>query len=268
MVTTQSPDMQEKSATSPPRLHLLVPALNEEANLPRLFAELVPLLQARATPWQLLVVDDGSTDHTAALVTEAGQNLPIFLRRHPRNLGPGAAFMTGFQALLPQAQPEDALVTLEADTTSDATLLPRMLDAHARGIDVVLASVYHPDGGLKHTTLPRRVLSTCANSLIRQAFQLEGIHTYSSFYRVYRARVLMEALTLYGRQLMAERGFASVVELLIKLARMGASLEEIPMVLDSTRRIGQSRMKVAKTAQAWIKLMIRLNLEPPPLPER
>lgn len=268
MVTATPTHLQAKSPASPappPRLHLIVPALNEADNLPRLFDELIPVLNALHTPWQLLIVDDGSTDLTAELTRKAGIHHPIHVLCHTKNLGPGAAFMTGFQHILPQTQDDDAIVTLEADTTSDVTLLPQMLALHAKGIELVLASVYHPNGGLKHTTPGRRLLSTTANTLIRNVFRLDDIYTFSSFYRVYRAGTLKKALGLYGRQLMAEPGFASVVELLIKIHRMGADVAEVPMILDSTRRIGQSRMKVLRTARAWVKLMVRLNLEPPPM---
>ena len=58
---------------------------------------------------------------------------------------------------------------------------------------------------------------------------------------------------------MEEPGFAAVVELLVKLHRQGARIEEVPMVLDSSRRKGASRMRVVKTTKAYLRLMAHLG---------
>lgn len=245
-------------------IRLLVPALNEAENLPFLLDEIAPVMNALKRPWSLLVVDDGSTDDSVPLLKRLAAHHPIQVVSHDTNKGPGAAFLTGFLHLLPDCGPHDPIITLEADTTSDVTILPLMLEHYYAGADVVLASVYHPQGGLKHAPVLRRALSLGANLLMQNAFDAHGIHTFSSFYRIYRAGVLSEAFEQYGRQMMAEPGFASVVELLIKLQRMGARVSEVPMVLDSQKRRGVSRMKVLRTMRAYLRLIARLNLEPPP----
>lgn len=254
-------------ATTPPQtLRFLVPALNESENLPLMVEELAQQLALLRRPWQLLVIDDGSTDQTVPLLQTLAQTHPIRVISHERNQGPGAAFLTGFLALLPECADSDPIITLEADTTSDITILPEMLRHSYLGTDVVLASVYHPRGGFRNTPLNRKLLSLVANTLIQNAFQLNRVYTFSSFYRIYRAGILKRALAQYGRQMMAEPGFASVVELLIKLHRLGASMVEVPMVLDTAKRRGASRMKVFRTARAYGRLVVRLNLEPPPNP--
>jgi len=259
------PRLTPDPATTPPQtLRFLVPALNESENLPRLVEELAEKMLILRHPWQLLVIDDGSTDQTVSLLQALAQTHPIRVISHARNLGPGAAFLTGFLALLPECADTDPIITLEADTTSDITILPEMLRHSYLGTDVVLASVYHPHGGFRHTPIHRKLLSLVANTLIHNAFQLNRVYTFSSFYRIYRAGILRRALAQYGRQMMAEPGFASVVELLIKLHRLGASMAEVPMVLDTAKRRGASRMKVFRTARAYGRLVVRLNLEPPP----
>ena len=179
-------------------LRLLIPALNEAENLPRLMQELGPRLDQLGRPWQLLFIDDGSTDRTVAIIQELAAHYPVFVRSHPRNLGPGAAFMTGFKTLLEEAREDDPIITLEADTTSDVGVLGRMLERFDAGADVVLASVYHPEGGLRNTPLSRRLLSLGANTLIQAVFRMPGIYTFSSFYRIYRAGTLRAALTGRG----------------------------------------------------------------------
>ncbi|MGH3092629.1 MAG: glycosyltransferase family 2 protein, partial [Gaiellaceae bacterium] len=130
----------EAPALSAPVNVFVIPAYNEEENLPRLFAE----LEARPSLFpggsRVLIVDDGSQDATAALVESYSGPLPVELIRLERNRGPGAAFRAGFEAALRHC-PDDALVvTLEADTTSDLDALPRMLERAAAGAELVLAS--------------------------------------------------------------------------------------------------------------------------------
>jgi len=248
-------------------VQLLIPAFNEAENLPHLFADLVPALQALQRPWHLLIVDDGSQDQTVAVAQALGRDLPVEVYSHRRNLGPGAAFVSGFKQLLPRVADDCPIVTLEADGTSDLAILPTLLAHFDAGADLVLASVYHPEGGLLHTPLSRRLLSAGANQLLRALFKLQDLHTFSSFYRVYRAGVLRTAMSHYGLRLIEEPGFAAVVELLIRVQRLGIRIDEVPMVLDSTRRIGASRMRVGRTMRAYLRMMLRQRLELTPVEE-
>ena len=246
-------------------IHMLIPAYNEADNLPGLLDDLPATLDKLPASWDLVIVDDGSSDRTATIVQQtAGRTHPVTLVRHWRNLGPGAAFMTGFRTILQTAADDDPIVTLEADGTSDLEILPEMLSRFALGADVVLASVYHPEGGLLHTPPLRRALSSGANMIMKQLFQMPHISTFSSFYRIYRAATLRKATNTYGLRLMEEPGFAAVVELLLRLNRVGAIIEEVPMILDSTKRKGSSRMKIGRTVRAYLRMMLRQRLEPVP----
>src|SRR5262249_32184655 len=86
---------------APPRrrLSLVIPAYNEEAGIRQAVAEADEAL-ARLTPaYEILVVDDGSADGTAAAVAEEARARPaVRLLRHPTNRGYGAALRTGFEA--------------------------------------------------------------------------------------------------------------------------------------------------------------------------
>src|SRR6187200_1699258 len=120
-------------------VRFVVPAYNEAENVPRLLADLLP--RARELGARVIVVDDGSTDATAELVREYSADGDLRLIRHPVNAGLGAAVNTGLRAALAEADDGDAIVTLEADTTSDLDDLPQMLELFKHGYDLVLASV-------------------------------------------------------------------------------------------------------------------------------
>ena len=234
----------------PPNV-FVIPAYNEEENLPRLFAD----LEARPAlfPWgsRVLVVDDGSHDGTAAVVERYAGPLPLELIRFERNQGPGAAFRAGFAAALERC-PEDALVvTLEADTTSDLDALPAMLERAAAGAELVLASWV-----MLNVSPLRRLLSEGAGFVVRRSLGLEAT-TVSSFFRVYRASVLRTGFARYGDELIRERGFACKAEILAKLAGLGACIEEVPVGLDSSRRVGKSKMPILRTILAYWRMCAR-----------
>ena len=86
-----------------------------------------------------------------------------------------------------------------------------------------------------NVSLFRRILSAGAGLTVRHALGIEA-RTVSSFFRVYRASVLREGISRHGEQLIQERGFACKAEILSKLARMGAHIEEVPVALDGSRR--------------------------------
>ena len=148
-------------------IRFVIPAYNEAENIPRLLADLAP--RARALGARVIVVDDGSTDGTADVVRAHAQDMHLAVVRHPVNRGLGTAINTGIRAALGEASDDDAIVTLEADTTSDLDDLPRCSSCSSAGYDIVLASVYAP--GRRD---PRR------QPLARIAFEQVGLETLSA----------------------------------------------------------------------------------------
>jgi dolichol-phosphate mannosyltransferase len=233
-------------------LAFVVPAYNEEDNLPRLFADL------ECRPWlfanpgcRVIIVDDGSSDRTPELVESYSGGLPVELVRLDENQGPGAAFRAGFERALGGTEDEAFIVTLEADTTSDLDALRPMLAEASAGAELVLAS-----WTMVNVSRKRRLLSAGAALVFRRALGIEA-QTVSSFFRVYRASVLRKSFAHYGSDLMRERGFACKAEILANMARLGARIAEVPVDLDSDRRIGKSKMPIFRTMVAYARMLAR-----------
>jgi dolichol-phosphate mannosyltransferase len=233
----------------------VIPAYNEEANVPRLLAD----LQFRPDLWRdggrVVLVDDGSTDGTIDAARAHGGDLPVEILPLVRNQGPGTAFDRGFRRALASADDDEMIVTLESDTTSDLDALDAMLAAAHEGADVVLAS-HHKEGELVGVSAHRRFLSRAASSVIRRGGGLDA-STVSSFFRVYRAAALRAGYERYGDAFIRERGFACKAEILMKLSRIGITIAEVPVTLDWSRRQGASKMKVLPTMGGYARLMAR-----------
>ncbi len=125
-------------------IRFVIPAYNEAENIPQLLADLAPV--ARELGARVIIVDDGSTDGTAEVIRSTPATCTWRSSRHTVNRGLGTAINTGIRAALSESSDDDAIVTLEADTTSDLSDLPRMLELFEQGTDIVLASVYAPGG--------------------------------------------------------------------------------------------------------------------------
>jgi dolichol-phosphate mannosyltransferase len=233
----------------------VVPAYNEAENLPRLFHDLEARPALFPSGSRLIIVDDGSVDGTADLVGGYAGWLPVELLQLGRNRGPGVAFRTGFAAALERCGPQTLVVTIEADTTGDLDALPQMLERAAAGADLVLASWV-----MENVSLRRRVLSASAGLVVRRVLGVQA-HTVSSFFRVYRASLLREAVERYGDSLIREPGFACMAELLSKLAALDARIEEVPVGLDWSKRVGRSNMPLLRTIGAYWRMMARRRWE-------
>jgi dolichol-phosphate mannosyltransferase len=229
----------------------VIPAYNEELNLPRLFEDLESRPSLFPDGSRIIIVDDGSQDRTAELVDDYVGPLPLELLSMGVNQGPGAAFRAGFAAALEHCPDDGFVVTLEADTTSDLDALPAMLERAAAGAELVLAS-----WKMQNVTRRRRALSAAAGLVVRLALGVEA-KTVSSFFRVYRAGTLRSAIERYGDGFVRERGFACKAEILANMARLGARIEEVQVDLDWSRREGESKMPVFKTMLCYWRMLAR-----------
>jgi dolichol-phosphate mannosyltransferase len=247
-------------------IRFVIPAYNEAENVPRLLADLAPV--ARNLGARVIFVDDGSTDGTAEVIRAHARDLHFAIVTHTVNRGLGTAINTGIRAALGESSDDDAIVTLEADTTSDLADLPMMLEKFDAGADIVLASVYAPGGEIIGVAGWRLAASKSVSNTFRYLGGLRQIHTLSSLYRVYRAGTLRRAADTYGYLLVREPGFAANVELLLKLYNAGATVTEVPTINDWRTRTGVSKMQLKPTVIAYGRLMAAHlvgRIQPPPV---
>jgi glycosyltransferase involved in cell wall biosynthesis len=120
---------------APESISCVVPCLNEEANLRVLIPALIAVLRPLAPRYEIVVVDDGSSDGTPELFAEwANAHPEIAYLRLSRNFGKEAALSAGIESARGQV-----VVCLDADLQHPPALIPQMLDRWSQGVDMVYA---------------------------------------------------------------------------------------------------------------------------------
>lgn len=239
----------------------IIPAYNEEKNIRDLLKRTETKMFERGFDYKIIVVNDGSIDKTASIVNSLKDKIPLELYNQYPNRGVGEAFRQGFRIAINSASDNDIIITKEADNTSNLEIITEMIDKIRNGYDMVLASCYSKGGGIRETTFYRRITSWGANMLLRLFFPI-GVRTYSSFYRAYNSKSLKMAFHQYGNKLIEENGFECMVELLIKLKKLGGfKVSEVPMVLDGNMRKGKSKMMVFKTTLGFIRVIYKQSIK-------
>jgi len=240
-----------------PVLYIVVPVLNEEANVPILLGSLRELRRkiGHQLNCQAIVVDDGSADATRDLIERCCGDLRVTVLSHRLNRGPGAAFNTAFQYLNGKLQKADWVVTMEGDNTCSINTLVQMLKRSQEGYDVILASAYSYGGGIEGAENHRIFLSHCANLLAKLVLGLRGFHTLSSFFRVYSSGILKRLQERFGPGVIEFRGFECMVELLLKLVLVEAKISEVETKLVWSKRRGKSKMRILRAVFGYVRLL-------------
>jgi dolichol-phosphate mannosyltransferase len=256
-MTTQLPRSAsadaDLSAIAEASVAIVVPAYNEEANLPNLFRELEAATAGGEHRYHVVLVDDGSIDATADMARGYDGPLSLELVSQGVNKGLGAAIMAGFRRALEDPD-VDVVVTIEADTTSDLGILDGMVSVVASGqADMAQGSMHHPDGVMVDVSGFRQLTSKAASLVMRVATG-SRLHTFTNLYRAISARTLRESLGKRGDRLISEHGFAGVTELLLNLMRDGARVVEVPITLDAAKRVDESKMPVWPTVRAQARV--------------
>jgi dolichol-phosphate mannosyltransferase len=235
---------------------VIVPAYNEEQNLPTLLPDVVRTVSATGHPLKILVINDGSRDRTREIGEKMGETLPVEVISHPTNYGVGRVFLTGLRAAVKLAAPSDVIVLMEGDSTSSPELLPEFIRRIDGGDDVVIGSRYET-GGRYHKFPPKRLfLSLMANASMRFLFPISQARDYTIFYRAYRASVLKRAFDLYGDELIETKTFVCNAELLIKLNHVSPlRISEVPLVYRYDLKKGKSKMPITRTMREYLSFV-------------
>jgi dolichol-phosphate mannosyltransferase len=239
------------------RVHVVLPAYNEEKNLPGLLERIDQNMADEDIGYEVIVVDDGSSDRTAQVAEAYMKYMPVTVCRHPVNQGLGGTIREGLRIAAARCNDQDIVIAMDADNTHTPGLIRSMTRRVKEGNDVVIASRYQRGAYIRGLARHRIVLSFCARILFQIVFPIHGVRDYTSGFRAYRGTVLKEAFARYGDLFVSEGGFQCMVDILLKLRKMDVIIGEVPLILRYDFKEGKSKMKVFPTVWRTLHLMAR-----------
>ena len=217
-------------ALEQPWLSVVIPAFNEEPNVEACYRELVEVLELLGHPFEVVVVDDGSTDRTPEILRALAAADPrLRLVRFRRNAGQTAALDAGFRTAR-----GPVVVTMDADLQNDPRDIPTLLAA-LEAADA--ACGWRVDRRDRWT---KRVASRIANG-VRRRFTGDGVHDTGCTLKAFR-RTALDRLKLY-------RGMHRFLPALLIMERF--RVVEVP-VRHRPRRAGTS--KYGNWGRLWVGL--------------
>ena len=173
---------------SAPSLSVVIPAFNEALRLPATLARVRSHLDARQASYEIVVVDDGSTDATAEVARAVAA--PIVVLRHAQNCGKGHAVRAGMLA----ARGERRLMT-DADLSTPIEELARLEAALAQGFDVAIGSRAVAGARIEvRQPAYREAMGRLFNRLV-QALLLPGLHDTQCGFKLFTAAAAAAALS-------------------------------------------------------------------------
>jgi glycosyltransferase involved in cell wall biosynthesis len=217
-------------------ISVTVPVFNEVESIVALHERVSIVLKSLGTPWELILVNDGSTDGTAALLDKlaaADPNVRVIHLR--RNFGQTAAMMAGFDFAR-----GDIIIPMDGDLQNDPMDIPRLLAKLDEGYDVV--SGWRK--GRKDAKLTRNFPSWLANRLISGISGVH-LHDYGCSLKAYRKSVIKD-IKLYGEMHRFIPIYASW---------QGARVAEIP-VTHHSRQFGKSKYGLGRTIKVGLDLIV------------
>lgn len=216
-------------------LSIIIPVFNEEQNICPLHQRLSETLRGQDLTYEIIAVDDGSSDRSFAILKELhARDEHLKIVRFRRNFGQTAAFAAGFD----HSQGK-VVLTMDADLQNDPADIPALLEKIDEGYDVV--SGWRVDR--KDPFFTRRLPSMIANWLISQVTGVR-LHDYGCSLKAYR-REVVKGVQLYGEL----HRFIPALS-----SWMGVTVAEVP-TRHHRRRVGRSNYGISRTMRVILDLI-------------
>lgn len=227
---------------------VIIPTYNEKENIERIIRKVFSLEGG----YEILIIDDGSPDGTAAIVKSLQPEFPDRLNIIERagKLGLGTAYITGFKWALSQGY--DYIFEMDADFSHDPDDLPRLLEACKDGEGVAIGSRYSDGISVVNWPIGRIIMSYYASVYVRTVLGMK-VYDCTAGYKCYSRRVL-ETIDLDKVQM---KGYGFQIEMKYTAWKLGFPIREVPVIFVN-RKAGSSKMSGSIFGEAfWGVLKLR-----------
>ena len=212
---------------------IIIPTYNEKENIERMIRTLMALEHS----FDVLVVDDGSPDGTAAIVRQMMEVFPgrVHIIERSGKLGLGTAYITGFKWALEAGY--EYIFEMDADFSHNPDDVPRLYDACAKeGYDLSVGSRYVTGVNVVNWPMGRVLMSYFASKYVRLITRLP-VHDTTAGFNCYRREVL-ETMELDKVRF---KGYAFQIEMKFTTYKCGFRIKEVPVIFVN-RVLGTSKM--------------------------
>lgn len=217
------------------QLSVVIPVFNEEKNIEELYQELESILSGIGKQFEIIFIDDGSTDDSFTLLKRMQKKddrvVVIKLRK---NFGQTAALSAGFDHAV-----GDIVITMDGDLQNDPKDIPKLLKIIEEGFDMACGWRFNR----KDRFINRRLPSMLANKIISWTTNVK-LHDYGCTLKAFRKEVV-EGINLYGEM---HRFIPAVA------STMGVSIEEVK-VNHRARKYGTSKYGISRTIRVILDLI-------------
>ena len=224
---------------------VIIPTYNEIENIDKMVRTVFSLPR----DFELLIVDDGSPDETAAHVKKLQNEFPgkLHLEERRGKLGLGTAYIHGFKWAL--ARDYNFIFEMDCDFSHNPKDLVRLLEACENGADVAIGSRYCKGGKITNWPWDRILMSYFASLYVRIVLWLPVKDTTAGF-KCYRRKVL-ETIELDRIKFM---GYAFQIEMKYRAYKKGFKLVEVPIMF-TDRILGVSKMSTKIFKEAFLGVL-------------
>lgn len=229
---------------------VIIPTYNEIENI----SPMIDTVMSLDGEFDLLVIDDGSPDGTAAVVRKRQQEFSerLHLVERSGKLGLGTAYITGFKWALEHDY--DYVFEMDCDFSHNPNDLIRLYNAAREGSDVVVGSRYVKGVNVVNWPMSRLLMSYCASIYVRTITRMPVYDATAGF--VCYSRRALETLDLDGVQM---KGYGFQIEMKYSAWRLGMKISEVSIVFVD-RQEGTSKMSSGIFGEAFwgvLKLPLR-----------
>lgn len=224
-------------------LYICIPAYDEAPTVGLLLWRIRKVFESFPREYELLVLDDGSTDATAETLASYAEVMPLTVLRNEHRQGYAAALdrLARTVAARTRYPRRDAMVLMQADFTDQPEHLPELLKRFEGGADVVVAET---KAAVHQAPRPVRLMRRVAPWLLRPFVRVEGVSDPLGSYRLARIAVVRDAVREAGSTpLVSQSGWAANAELLVKLARFARRVETVELAPRYDLRPRESRVR-------------------------
>jgi dolichyl-phosphate beta-glucosyltransferase len=228
-------------------LSVVVPAYNEEQRLPRTIEQIERYLDGKKADYELVLVDDGSSDGTRRVMDAAAErHASVRVEALPQNRGKGRALAVGVQA----AKGDEILLT-DADLSTPIEELEKLQAALDGGAGVAIGSRALRASRVEVSQPVYRVLMGKAFNLIVQAVLLPGIWDTQCGFKLFRADVARKVFAGLSTD-----GFGYDPEVLYRARRQGVKIAEVPVVW---RNSAETKVRPVSSSLDMLRHVIRVR---------